>query len=237
MIKKMKLFALLSLAVLFNAGCNSGGSKNELDILPPGNHRVEIAEVVQANSYTYLLVEEDENEYWIAVSKDEYKEGDVIYHLTGMEMRNFESKDLGKTFDLVYFVQDVSNEPIYNTQEMVRGQTEPQKPTLTKKDITVELPAGAVSIGELYANLDKYKDQEVVVRGEVIKFNLEIMDRNWIHLQDGTGDSTHFDLTVTTKHAPAKGDLVTYKGKVSVNRDFGMGYFYELILEDAEVVE
>jgi hypothetical protein len=101
----------------------------------------------------------------------------------------------------------------------------------------VETPEGGVTIGDLYANLEKYDGKEVIVRGEVIKFNLEIMDRNWIHIQDGTGDAEHFDLTVTTQHAPAKGDVVTYKGTVAVNKDFGMGYFYELILENAEAIE
>ena len=237
MIQKIRLLAILGLGVFFITACNFGGNKNELDILPPGNHKAEIVEVHQANSYSYLLLEEDGNEYWIAVNKDIYEKGQVIYHLSGMEMKDFESKDLDRTFESIWFVQDVSDEPIYDTQEMVRGQTEPQKPQLKKEEVSIDVPEGAVTIGELYANLDAYKDMEVTVRGEVIKLNMAIMDRNWIHIQDGTGDEEHFDLTVTTQHAPQKGDVVTYKGKVSVNRDFGMGYFYELILEDAVVVE
>ena len=223
---------------LFFTACNfGGGEKNELDILPPGNHRVKVVEVIQASNYTYLQVDEDGEPYWIAVSKGDFDEGDVIYHLTGMEMRDFESKELDRTFDVIYFVQDISDAPIYQTQQMVGGQTEPQKPRLSKEDVTVELPEGAVSIADLYANLADYEGKTVTVRGEVMKTNFDIMDRNWIHIQDGTGDEDHFDLTVTTKDTPQKGDVVTYRGKVSVNRDFGMGYFYELILEDAEVVE
>ena len=237
MIKKIKLLAILGMAIIFNTACNSGGTKNELDILPPGNHRVEIVEVQQANSYSYLLVAEDENEYWIAVNKDDFQEGQTVYHLTGMEMKNFESKDLNRTFESLWFVQDISDAPIYGTQEMVRGQTEPQKPNLTKKEVSVELPEGGVSIGALYTSMAEYEGKVIVVRGEVMKVNMSILDRNWIHIQDGTGDEEHFDLTVTTLHAPQKGDVVTYKGKVSVNKDFGMGYFYELILEDAELIE
>jgi hypothetical protein len=236
-IQKLKLLVVLGLVILVGAGCNSGGTKNELDILPPGNHRAEILEVQQASNYTYLLVDEDGEEYWIAVNKQEFNEGDVIYHLSGMEMKDFESKDLNRTFKSIFFVQDISNAPIHEIQEMVGGQTEPMKPRLAKEEVSVEIPAGGISIGDLYANLEGYKDQTVIVRGEVVKINLAIMERNWIHIQDGTGDAAHFDLTVTTQHAPAKGDVVTYKGKVSINKDFGMGYFYELILEDAVVVE
>jgi len=237
MMQKIKFQAILALMAIYFTGCNFGGDKNELDILPPGNHRVKIVEVIQASNYSYLQVDEDGETYWIAVNKGDFKEGNTLYHLTGMEMRDFESKDLGRTFDVIYFVNDVSDAPIYETQQMVKGQTEPQRPVLSKKEVTVEIPEGGISIGELYANMETYKDKEVIVRGEVTKVNREILDRNWVHIQDGTGDDNHFDLTVTTLHNPEKGDVVTYKGKVSVNKDFGMGYSYELILEDATIVE
>lgn len=237
MIQKIKLLGILGLMIMVSASCNFGGSKNELTLLPPGNHRAEVVEVVQASSYTYLLLDEDGSEYWIAVNRDEYAVGDVVYHLTGMEMKNFESKDLGRTFEQIYFVQDIGDQPFGETMEMVKGQTEPQKPILKKMEVEVETPEGGITIGELYANMADYDGKTVIVRGKVTKVNQAILDRNWIHIQDGSGDENHFDLTITTLHNPEKGAVVTYRGKVALNRDFGMGYSYELLLEDAEAVE
>lgn len=237
MIQKTQLIGILVLMILVGASCNFGGNKNELEVLPPGNHHVDILEVLQATSYTYLKVDENGNEYWIAVTKEEYNKGDNLYHLSGLEMQNFESKDLGRTFDVIYFVQEVSDQPIGATQEMVQGQTEAQKPKLEKIEIEVETPEGGITIGDLYANMSDYEGKTIIVRGEVTKVNLAILDRNWVHLQDGSGDEAHFDLTITTLSSPKAGDVVTYRGKVALNRDFGMGYSYELLLEDAEVVE
>ena len=63
------------------------------------------------------------------------------------------------------------------------------------------------------------------------------MGKNWIHIQDGTGDpqkNTH-DLVVTTDGMAEKGEVVTIEGVVAANKDFGSGYKYEVIIEDAKV--
>lgn len=237
MYQKMKILGMLSMLMIIGFSCQNKNSKNELTILPEGNHRVEIIDVVQTSSYTYLQVDEDGEEYWMAVTQQDFSKGDVIYHLNGLEMKDFESKDLGRTFDRILFVSDLSDEPIYEVQQMINGQNQPLKPKIKKMELSVETPEGGVSIGDLFANRDAYKDQEVLVSGQVIKVNTSIMGRNWVHLQDGTGDETHFDLTVTTQDTPKVGEVATYRGKVGLNRDFGMGYTYELIVEDAEAVK
>ena len=61
------------------------------------------------------------------------------------------------------------------------------------------------------------------------------MKRNWIHLQDGSKDD--FDLVVTSNAFVPEGTIVTIKAKVVLNKDFGAGYRYDLILEDGIVVE
>ena len=237
--QKLKLLGLLSLLVMIGIACGNQKKTTEKIALPEGNHKVEVLEVVQATSYTYLNVEEQGSEFWIAVSKQIFSVGDVIYYTNGLEMHDFESKDLQRTFDVIYFVERISDVPILSEQEqrdMLKSGQAP-KPVLEKMDITVEKPEGGVTIGELYSNMAEYKDKTVLVRGKVTKVNLAIMSRNWIHIQDGTGDETHFDLTVTTQHIPKIDDVITYWGKVSVNKDFGMGYTYELILEEAEPME
>ena len=74
-----------------------------------------------------------------------------------------------------------------------------------------------------------------MVRGQVVKVNEGIMSLNWIHLQDGTDDAGNFDLTITTLETAKVGDIVTFEGTVILNKDFGAGYSYELILEEGSI--
>lgn len=95
---------------------------------------------------------------------------------------------------------------------------------------------GGKTVAELYAGKDALAGTKVIVRGKVVKTNAGIMDRNWLHVRDGSGDEKSNDLTVTTKgELPKVGDTVVVTGSVSVNKDFGMGYQYPVLIEDAEV--
>jgi hypothetical protein len=75
----------------------------------------------------------------------------------------------------------------------------------------------------------------VRVKGKVVKVNNGIMGRNFLHVQDGTGDQNSNDLTVTSQQTAAVGDQVTVTGRVVVNRDFGSGYAYPLLVEEASI--
>lgn len=92
------------------------------------------------------------------------------------------------------------------------------------------------SVAEIFAGKDGFADTVVNVRGKVVKYNSQIMGKNWIHLQDGTGSPGANDLMVTTADAAKLGDIVVVSGKISRNKDFGSGYKYDLILEDAKVL-
>lgn len=78
--------------------------------------------------------------------------------------------------------------------------------------------------------------QTVSAQGKVVKVLNGIMKRNFIHVQDGTGDANTNDLIVTSKQTARVGDQVTISGVVGVNRDFGSGYLYPLLVEDASIV-
>jgi len=56
-----------------------------------------------------------------------------------------------------------------------------------------------------------------------------------VHIQDGTKEGDHFDLTVTTQVYVNAGDIVTFEGVVALDKDFGAGYFYDVIMEEAEI--
>jgi hypothetical protein len=98
-------------------------------------------------------------------------------------------------------------------------------------------PAGATSIAEVWANRQALAGKSVTVRGKVVKFHAAIMNRNWLHLQDGSGkpaDGTH-DLTFTTMDLAKVGDIVTATGTVAIDKDFTAGYKYGVIVEQASV--
>lgn len=95
---------------------------------------------------------------------------------------------------------------------------------------------GGQSIAEVFADRDQLDGQTVVVRGKVVKVNANIMGKNWLHVRDGSGEEGSNDLTVTTTGAlPTVGDTVVVTGRLGLNKDFGMGYKYPVIIEDAEV--
>jgi hypothetical protein len=75
----------------------------------------------------------------------------------------------------------------------------------------------------------------VKVRGKVVKYNSGIMGKNWLHIQDGSGAAGSNDLTVTTSANTKVGDTVLVAGVLSANKDFGSGYKYALIVQDAKV--
>jgi hypothetical protein len=98
--------------------------------------------------------------------------------------------------------------------------------------------AGGKTVAEVYAEKDQLKGQKVAVRGKVVKLNTGIMGVNWLHVRDGSGADKAADLTVTAAPSgsvPKVGDTVVVTGTVVVNKDFGMGYAYDVLLENAEV--
>jgi len=197
-------------------------------------HTAVVQEVIQATSYTYLKVKEADRDFWIAIAKRQIAAGATISFAGGLEMKNFESKDLQRTFETIYFVDRIAGGGAPAAQQSM-SMPHGMKPELEKLEISVEPAEGGITIGELFANADSYADKTVLVRGQVTKVNRAIMERNWVHLQDGTGDSRGFDLTVTTAEQVNVGDVVTFEGKIALNKDFGSGYSYEIIMEQAKL--
>ncbi len=91
------------------------------------------------------------------------------------------------------------------------------------------------TVAALYQDKTTLKGQEVRVQGKVVKVNNGIMGRNFLHLQDGTGGQDSNDLTVTSKQTANVGDQVSITGRVVLNREFGSGYSYPLLIEDASI--
>lgn len=230
---KLNLFILLAGILMLAASCKSKSTANEN--LAPGVHKASAEEVIQTSNYTYIRISENGNENWIAISKQDVEKGKSYYYIPGMEMNNFESKELKRTFPSILFVDKFSDQPIVakiNVADSAKGKQAP----VAKEGIKVTPAKGAITIAELYANRDKYAGKTIKITGQVVKYNAQIMNTNWVHIQDGTKSNNDFDLTVTTNDVTKVGDVVTFEGTVSLKKDFGAGYFYEVIVENAKLL-
>ena len=96
---------------------------------------------------------------------------------------------------------------------------------------------GGQSIGELYDSPSEFKSKKVKVRGQVVKVNMDIMDRNWVHLVDGTKGKDKSDLTFTTQEVVQVGDTIVFEGVLAIDREFGAGYTYPLVVEEAVLIQ
>lgn len=208
------------------------GEKNNAAVLPPGTHGVSVIEVIQTSNYTYLQVEENDNKFWIATIKTDSKPGDSVYYTRAAEMKDFVSKELGRTFPSIFFVDDPSNK--LKTAAVQQEMTPKKVDIFRWSEISVETPKGGITIADLYKNPAAYADKTVVIRGKVVRYNQEVMHKNWVHIQDGTDFSDKFDLTVTTLDSLSVGKMVTFKGIIRLNKDFGSGYAYDVIMEEAK---
>ena len=94
---------------------------------------------------------------------------------------------------------------------------------------------GSITIAELVKNAKKYEGKTVEVSGQCVKINPNIMSRNWIHIVDGSKND--FDMVITSETFVPEGSNVTFKAVVGLNRDFGAGYKYDIILENGVIVQ
>jgi hypothetical protein len=119
---------------------------------------------------------------------------------------------------------------------MPGGGSEGAKAPATSEPIKVEKAKGedAYTVSELYAQSGTLDKKAVSVRGKVVKVSKMIMGKNWVHLRDGSGDPAKGtnNIVVTSREDPMVGDVVTARGTLYKDKDFGAGYKYPVILEE-----
>ena len=195
-----------------------------------------VVETMDSGGYTYILLEANGRKTWAAIPRAKVVKGETVTLMPGVEMGNFESKTLNRKFDSIIFSGGLQNAK--STQEMKSAGTKGSIVTPREK-IKVEKAKGpnAYTIAEIYKKLGSLDKHKVVVRGEVVKVSSGIMRRNWIHLQDGSGDAGHgnYELVVTSQDLPKRGQTVTVSGTLHKDKDFGMGYKYKAIVEEATI--
>ncbi len=211
-----------------------------------------VVETMDAAGYTYVYVDNGKEKVWAAAPAFAVKVGDEVMVPEGMAMHNYHSQSMNRDFDVVYFVEAVLNAsnptdgasamggaPASGNMQMpkghpaVSGSEAPQGVDLSN----IEKAANGLTIIEIYTGKADLSGKTVTLRGKVVKYSPQIMGVNWIHLQDGSGDQeagTH-DLTVTSQAEVNVGDTVIVSGPLTLDKDFGYGYKYDLIMENADV--
>ena len=229
----MKVFNLIVLSALIFFGCK-GEQDQDLTVEDVQKNEAHIATVIDkipAKGYTYLQVSESKNDYWIAVPTMEIEIGETVYFSRFMVMEDFSSENIDKSFDEILFVEDARKSPTPDEMKNIHaGATSTEK-----QEIKVEPLVDGKTVQQIYSNKSSLNGKVVMVKGQVTKFNKQIMKRNWIHIQDGTGSEDDFDLVVTSDQDVQVGDIIVVEGKVAVDKDFGAVNFFPVMLEDDQI--
>ena len=205
-----------------------------------------VIETMNAVGYTYVYVDDGKEKIWAAAPEFVVNVGDQVMVPEGMAMHNYHSQTLDRDFPVVYFVDSVLNasNPTVATAPSNAMQMPEGHPPITGANVpeeidfsTISKAEGGLTIGEIYSGKTDLSGKEITLRGKVVKFSPQIMGTNWIHLQDGSGDPTagSNDLTVTSSVQVKVGDTVVASGPLTLDKDFGYGYKYDLIVENATV--
>ena len=247
----------LILALTVGLGCQSNKSdavvaapvSGAMPAAAPGQGLSgKVLERIDAAPYCYLRIQTAQGEVWAAVPEAKIEKGTEVTVANPMIMNNFESKTLNRTFAAVYFgtLAPAGGAPAAPavTPGMAPGAAPaphgtPAPAPLEVGKIDKASGPDAQTVADVWAKKGSLKEKSVSIRGKVVKYNAGVMGKNWLHLQDGSGDpakGTH-DITVTSQDMAAKGDVVTVKGVVRVDKDFGAGYTYAIIVEDAKVAK
>jgi hypothetical protein len=199
-----------------------------------------VTETMTTAGYTYVQVDTGSEKIWAASPSFDVKVGDAVTVPPGSPMPGYYSKSLDRTFDVVIFATSITVGADLSAAAAALSASPGAHPapTVEAGDISYEgigKADGGMTVAEIFSGRSGLGGAEVTVRGKVVKFSPMIMGKNWIHLQDGTDHEGANDLTITTSAQAAKGDTVLVRGLVTLDKDFGAGYRYDLIIEDADV--
>lgn len=240
--KKFLVFSAIFLVIGFfvfgeiPAGAQKKAAPARSSSSAPSELTGKVVETMTSGGYTYIQLETKGKKIWAAIPKTKVVKGQTVTLMPGVQMGRFESKTLKRTFDNIVFSGGLANTQSSNAME---SQGSKGRIVTPMEKIKVKKAKGpdAYTIAEIYKKLGSLDKHKVVVRGKVAKVSAGIMGRNWIHLQDGTGNTRHgnYELVVTSQDLPKQGQTVTASGTLHKDRDFGMGYKYKAIVEKATV--
>jgi hypothetical protein len=226
-----------------------------------------VLETMDAAGYTYMFVDSGTSRQWVAIPQNQVAVGEKIVFADGMVMNNFHSKTLDRTFESVIFSPGLASAAPSSSAStgggtensfaaaVAKEQQAPAAPTMPAMsgnsggssgavvpfaDINVAKASGenSYTVEELFTKAKELNGKSIRLQAKVVKFSPNIMGRNWIHLQDGTGNpmQNSHDLVVTTAETVNVNEVVTIEGILAAEKDFGAGYKYDAIVEQAKVI-
>lgn len=226
-----------------------------------------VIETFDSGGYTYLHLDNGQEKIWVAIGQTPVEKGQEISLANGPVMRDFHSPSLDRTFAEIIFSPGMMGGTANPHGSMMTegGSTEDafmaalgsgatgtamdaatssggsSKAVVAAKEIQVAKAEGdsGRTVAEVFADADALNGQKVKVRGKVVKVSPGIMGVNWLHLQDGTGDPAKksHDLVVTTDAMATVDSVVLIEGTVAAKKDFGMGYYYDALVEKAVITQ
>lgn len=194
-----------------------------------------VAETMESGGYTYIKFDDGK---WIAANAFPVAVGDKVQYAGGMEMNNFHSNTLDRTFESILFVSmagPVAADSAARHPVPAEAHDSVSKSVMSKAPAAGEIKPleGGKTIAAIYAESGQLKGQVVGLNAKVVKISTNVMGKNWVTLADGTGTETDISILATTQEEVAPGDLVTVKGSVNTDVDLGYGYQYKVLLEEA----
>lgn len=201
----------------------------------PGKISGKIVDIVTTSGYTYTEIDTGKEKVWAAGPATALEIGDMIAISTRMPMKNFHSKAMDRDFPTLYFVDSFITDkkaPANTATGSPHGQIIQKQAAKPIKGIN-KLENGN-SIAEIHAKKNSFDGKTIRVRGQVTKFTPDVMGKNWVHIRDSSSPE---DLTITTDSTVTLDDVVVIEGKLSLDKDFGYGYIYPLIVEQARITK
>ena len=212
-----------------------------------------VAETMNSGGYTYARLATGGPETWIAGTEFSLAVGDTVTATVDMPMAQFHSRTLNRDFPVIYFVREVArNGQAASASASSAGPSAPammgshgaasapDPPPATPAAVLiapVPTAPGGMTVADVWTRRATLSGKPVVIRGQIVKVNYDILGANWYHLQDGSGvvaNGTH-DLVVTSRAQVKTGDVVTVAGVLTTGKDFGAGYAYDAIIEQADI--
>lgn len=243
----------------------SAQKKSSTQIKPgDGREPIEgtVVEKIDASNYTYLRLKQTapNEDIWVAVPQINIKIGAKASLSKPIPMFGYQSKTLKRKFDRIYFgvlaeqakeIAESSGRGHWlpgvskNKSATPVGTNNPLHPTAGDQKIVFDINkikvkkaegTNSVTVSELFAKKENLKAKTIVVRGKIVKYNADILGKNWLHIADGTGSmkDKNNDITVITDGKAKLGDIVLVTGKVVVDKKLDP-YFFPVAIEDAQI--
>lgn len=196
-----------------------------------------VIESMNSGGYSYVNISKDGKTIWVAIPQTNVTVGQDISVRPGMTMNNFNSKSLNRSFKSIVFSSGVIGREGMNSTKKTAHHDQAKPSADMSVKVNKATGPDAYTVAELYKKSGDLDKKGVVLRGKIVKVSPNIMGKNWMHIQDGSGNSSNGtnDIIVTSKDLLSVGDIVTAKGTLYKNKDFGQGYKYTVIVEEASV--